>query len=212
MRYFAIAGLFMLALTCDAVAEKMYISDIVKVTLRTGPSLEHRVIQMLQSGNEIEVLELGKDWSLVRSTSGKEGWILSRYLSPDIPSDLVLGGVQEKYDKLLVRAASMEEANMKFIEENKKQTEELTRVSASLKEISNQYEILKTASADFLELQSRYKKVAQELEKQTRRATELNKLLQRRNIQIGLLGAGVLFFGFLIGYNTKRKRRRSSLL
>ncbi len=212
MRYFAIAGLFMLALTCDAVAEKMYISDIVKVTLRTGPSLEHRVIQMLESGDEIKVLEPGKDWTLVRSTSGKEGWILSRYLSPDIPSDLVLGGVQEKYDKLLVRAASMEEANMKFIEENKKQAEEITRVSASLKEISNQYEILKTASADFLELRSRYEKVTQELEKQTRRATELSKLLQRRNIQIGLLGAGVLFFGFLIGYNTKKKRRRSSLL
>jgi len=212
MRYFAIAGLFMLALTCDAVAEKMYISDIVKVTLRTGPSLEHRVIQMLESGDEIKVLEPGKDWTLVRSTSGKEGWILSRYLSPDIPSDLVLGGVQEKYDKLLVRAASMEEANMKFIEENKKQAEELTRISASLKEISNQYELLKTASADFLELRSRYEKVTKELEKQTRRATELNKLLQRRNIQIGLLGAGVLFFGFLIGYNTKKKRRRSSLL
>ncbi|RPJ82762.1 MAG: TIGR04211 family SH3 domain-containing protein [Deltaproteobacteria bacterium] len=212
MRYFAIAGLFILALTCDAYAEKMYISDIVKVTLRTGPSLEHRVIQMLESGDEIKVLEPGKDWTLVRSTSGKEGWILSRYLSPDIPSDLVLGGVQEKYDKLLVRAASMEEANMKFIEENKKQAEELTRISASLKEISNQYELLKTASADFLELRSRYEKVTQELEKQTRRATELNKLLQRRNIQIGLLGAGVLFFGFLIGYNTKKKRRRSSLL
>lgn len=212
MRYFAIAGLFILALTCNAYAEKMYISDIVKVTLRTGPSLEHRVIQMLQSGNEIEVLEPGKDWSLVRSTSGKEGWILSRYLSPEIPSDLILGGVQEKYDKLLVRAASMEEANMKFIEENKKQAEDFTRVSASLKEISNQYEMLKKESADFLELQSRYKKVTQELEKQSRRATELNKLLQQRNIQIGLLGAGVLFFGFLLGYNTKRKRRRSTLL
>ncbi|MBA4367246.1 MAG: TIGR04211 family SH3 domain-containing protein [Desulfobacterium sp.] len=212
MRYFAIAGLLMIALTGDVYAEKMYVSDIVKVTLRTGSSLDHRVIQMLESGNEVEVLEPGKDWSRVRSTSGKEGWLLSRYISPEIPSDLVLGELQEKHDKLLVRAASMEEANIKNVEENKKQIEELTRVSASLNEISNRYEILKKESADFLKLQSRYKDVTQKLEKQTRRATELNKLLLQRNIQIGLLGAGVLFFGFLIGYRTKGKRRRSSLI
>jgi SH3 domain protein len=76
----------------------------------------------------------------------------------------------------------------------------------------NSYETLKQESADFLALKSKYEEVTANLEKQTRRATELNEMLLQRNIKIGLLGAGVLLFGFLIGFSTKKQRRRSSLL
>ena len=78
--------------------------------------------------------------------------------------------------------------------------------------ISNQYETLKKESADFLALQSKYQKAEQGRQQQSKRATELHELLLQRNIKIALLGAGVLFFGIIVGYSTKKQRRRSSLL
>jgi hypothetical protein len=125
MKYMAMLGLLMIALTCDAYAEKMYVSNIIKVTLRTGAGIDHKVIQMLQSGNEVEVLEPGGDWSRVRSTTGKEGWILSRFLSPEMPSDLMLDALQEKYDKQLARTSVLEIENAKYVEENKRLASEL---------------------------------------------------------------------------------------
>ncbi|MFH2066344.1 MAG: TIGR04211 family SH3 domain-containing protein [Pseudomonadota bacterium] len=212
MKYMAMLGLLMIALTGDAYAEKMYVTNIIKVTLRTGAGIDHKVIQMLQTGNEVEVLELGGDWSRVRATTGKEGWILSRFLSPEMPSDLMLDALQGKYDKLLARTSVLEAENVKYIEENKRLVSELDQITASLNKISNGYETLKQESSDFLSLKSKYEEATLNLEKQTRRATELNELLLQRNIKIGLLGAGVLFFGFLIGFSTKKQRKRSSLL
>lgn len=212
MRYLVILGLLMFAVTGSAFAEKMYVSNIIKVTLRTGPGTDHKVVQMLQSGNEVEVLEPGGDWSHVQATSGKEGWVLSRFLSPDMPSDRLLDALQGKYDRLQEHAAGLEKENAKYIEENKRLSEELAVATASLSKTSSSYETLKQESSDFLAMKSKYEEATRNLEKQTKRATELNELLLQRNIKIGLLGAGILFFGFLVGFSTKKQRRRSSLL
>lgn len=212
MRYITLIGLLMIALAGDVYAEKMYVSNVIKVTLRTGPGTEHKVVQMLLSGNEVEVLDPGGDWSHVLATSGKEGWILSRFLSPEMPSDLLLEVLQKKYDKLRIRAATLDEENKKYNEENQKLFVELAQTSTSLKKISDSYDTLKKESTDFLKLKSRYEQVTLRLQNQTSRATELNELLLQRNIKIGLLGAGVLLFGFIIGFSTKKQRRQSSLL
>jgi len=212
MRYIAFVGLFMIALTGHAYAEKMYVTNVIKVTLRTGPGTDHKVVQMLLSGAEVEVIEPGGDWSHVRTTSGKDGWILTRFISPDTPSALLLAALQKKQDKLLVRAAALDEENKKYVEENQRLAAELTRASTSLEEISNLYETLKKESTEFLKLKSKYEQANLGLQRQTSRATELNELLLQRNIKIGLLGAGILFFGFIIGFSTKKQRRQSSLL
>ena len=35
---------------------------------------------MIESGQKVEVVESGQEWSIVRLLDGKEGWILNRYL------------------------------------------------------------------------------------------------------------------------------------
>ena len=51
---------------------------------------------------------------------------------------------------------------------------------------------------------------------QTQKALELDneveKLHWNQNVRWFLSGAGVLLLGFIIGFSTKRQRRRSSLL
>ncbi|MFO7560571.1 MAG: TIGR04211 family SH3 domain-containing protein [Desulfobacterales bacterium] len=212
MKQIVLACAFVIMLTNTVYAEKMYVGNILKVTLRTGPGLDHKVIQMLESGQEVDVLEPGKDWSRVLTMSGNEGWILTRFISPQMPSDLLLKNLSQKYEKLSARAADLEKENAKFLKENKQLASELADTKDALSRTSNEYSTLKKESADFLSLKAKYEKANLELATQTNKARELNEILLQRNIHIGLLGAGILLVGFIIGFSTKKQRRRSSLL
>ena len=67
----------------DALADTRYISDLLYVPLRSGPSGEHRIIHWgLPSGMALEVLEEDEatKFTRVRTEGGTEGWIPSQYL------------------------------------------------------------------------------------------------------------------------------------
>jgi len=70
-------------------AETMYVGDIIKITVRTGPGINHKIVAMINSGARVEVLKPEDEWSLVRITNGKEGWVLSRFLKSKEPDGLV---------------------------------------------------------------------------------------------------------------------------
>jgi len=200
-------------------AETLYISDIIKITVRTGPGINHKIIAMIESDERVDVLkpeEPEKDWSLVRIANGKEGWVLSRFLKSKEPDRLVLDRLKKKYNVLKKQAVSTIEENKVYKKENKKLNTELKTNKEISKTIKSSYETLKKESAEFLELKSNYEKTSSNLIEQTKKATELEEeltsLLLHQNIKWFLSGAGVLLLGFVIGFSTKRQRRRSSLL
>ncbi len=200
-------------------AETMYVVDIIKITVRTGPGIAHKIVAMIKSDERVEVLkpeEPEKDWSLVRITNGKEGWVLSRFLKSKEPDRLVLDRLKKKHNVLKNQAVSTIEENKVYKKENKKLNSELKTNKEISKKIKSSYEALKKESAEFLELKSNYAKTSSNLIEQTKKAEkleeELTSLLLHQNIKWFLSGAGVLLLGFVIGFSTKRQRRRSSLL
>ena len=204
-------------------AETMYVADIIKITVRTGPGIAHKIVAMIKSDEKVEVLKPGgieegpeKDWSLVRLTNGKEGWVLNRFLKSKEPDRLILDRLKKKHDVLKKQAVSTIEENKVYKKENKKLNSELKTNKEISSEIKSSYEALKKESAEFLELKSNYEKTSSKLIEQTKKATkleeELTSLLLHQNIKWFLSGAGVLLLGFVIGFSTKRQRRRSSLL
>ncbi len=200
-------------------AETMYISDTIKITFRTGPGIGHKIVAMIKSGEKVEALkpeEPVEEWSFVRLTDGKEGWVLSRFLKSKEPDRLVLDRLKKKHNVLKKQAVSTIEENKVYKKENKKLNSELKTNKEISREIKSSYEALKKESAEFLELKSNYEKTSSNLIEQTKKAEkleeELTSLLLHQNIKWFLSGAGVLLLGFVIGFSTKRQRRRSSLL
>ncbi|MDL1968277.1 MAG: TIGR04211 family SH3 domain-containing protein [Deltaproteobacteria bacterium] len=197
-------------------AEIMYISDIIKITVRTGPGSNHKIVAMIKSGERVEVIKPEKDWSLVRIANGKEGWVLSRFLKSKEPDGLILERLKKKHKVLTNQAVSLIEENKGYKKENNELNSELKINKKTSDKIKSSYEILKKESAEFLELKSNYKKTSSKLAEQTKKAEkleeELTALLLHQNIKWFLSGAGVLLLGFVIGFSTKRQRNRSSLL
>jgi SH3 domain protein len=198
------------------LAENKYISDTVKVTMRTGPGNDRKIISLLRVGTKVEVVQPGDEWTLVRLDNGKEGWVINRFLTDKLPSDIELNTLKRKYEALRASASEMQEKNSLLKAENEKLTTEFAESRKKLQKTNNDYEALKTESKEFLKLQSKFKAASSKLAEQTKKAEkfedELTKLLWNQNIKWFLSGAGVLILGFIIGFSTKRQRRRSSLL
>ncbi|MDP7353999.1 MAG: hypothetical protein QGE94_02815, partial [Desulfobacterales bacterium] len=75
---------------------------------------------------------------------------------------------------------------------------------------------LKSGSAEYLDVKSRYEMMVVQLDQQKKRAQDIEKELEsirfHKNIRWFLSGAVVLIIGFLIGFSAIHQRRRSSLL
>lgn len=211
-----IVGICLLLFSTAVSAETRYVNDKMKITMRTEPGVDRKIIALLAVGQKVELLESGDEWTRVRLTNGKEGWVLSRFLTDKVPSRIELEILTRKHKGLLSRVSSLLEENKALKTENNTFRTELSANKKRLQELDKAYNALKTESADFLVLQSKYKKTAVKLAEQTKKADQyeedLTKILWNQNIKWFLSGAGVLILGFIIGFSTKRQRRRSSLL
>lgn len=216
MKNIIFIGICVVLLCSLAQAETMYVSDNIEITFRTGPGIDHKIIAMIKPGLELEVIQSENDWSQVRLLSGTEGWVLNRFITDIRPSRFELDRLKKKHEKLMAQSVSLFDENKTYKVKNKQLSSELLNSKKMLSNVSKSYETLKTESADFLKLQSTYNKTASELAEQNKKTEkleeELSKLLLQHNVKWFLSGAGVLLVGLLIGFSTKRQRRKSSLL
>ncbi|MBW1959923.1 MAG: TIGR04211 family SH3 domain-containing protein [Deltaproteobacteria bacterium] len=216
MKWFVFAGILLMVVSTTALAEQMYVSEIIEITLRTGPGIDHKVIAMVQSGQQLEILKPGNEWTKVRLPNGKEGYVLSRFLTNKKPSELKLRELQQKYQALQAKADSLLEDYNRQKQQNENLLAELASKEELIAKLSKSYEKLRQDSAEFLSLKEKYKKASAqlaELTEKTRKYEETLTTLQKRQIfRWVLTGAGILLVGFLIGMSSRRQRRRSSLL
>jgi SH3 domain protein len=218
LKRFKLLGLVLLfcLFSASVYGETMYVSDILKLTLRTGPSIENKIISVIESGQMMEVIKFGDEWSQVQLPNGKEGWVLSRYLTTSETHNIKLERLEAKHKNLMIQAAELLEENNRLEAENKRVSTEFNANQKQLVKMKADYEALKTEAAEFLTLKTNYKRAASQLAEQTAKAKqleeELSSLEMNTYIKWFLAGSGVLIVGFLIGFSTKRQRRRPALV
>jgi SH3 domain protein len=212
--FIVLAGL--LILPAASAAETVYVSENFEVTMRTGPGTDRKIIDLVQSGKALEMVEKGDDWSMVRETNGKEGWVLNRYLTTAQPCTMVLDRVKQDYDVLNDKYANLKQ-NFDQLESQKKVTDaDLSQSQQDRDELSRAYKKLKKDSADYLKLKQRYQEMSADLEAEKTRSAKLDEenmqMKRSRIIQWVLTGGGIMLVGFFIGlFSASRRKQRSSL-
>jgi SH3 domain protein len=171
---------------------------------------------MLRSGQPVTINETGDEWTQVTLADGKEGYVLSRFISTAPPARLSLERIRDAYEALQTRASDLEQEHSRLVSENQALENELETVSHKLETVGKEYAALKSESSDFFSLKKQYEQASGQLQEKTERVNKLEEQVSRlqlnRNIRWFLGGAGVLVLGFLIGFSAKKQRRRSSLL
>lgn len=193
----------------DVHAEKMYVSsDTIKITLRTGPGIDRKVIAMLASGQEVELITPGDDWSRVRlaDSEEKEGWVLTRFLSGDMPNALELELAREKLKKMTARLSDLEGQIEQLKTENQRLVTTSPVADSSPTEKDDELLNLKNANSHLK------KQLSIETRKIDKLQEELAYLKNNERIKWASVGVAILLIGIIIGKLSKDRRRKSSLL
>lgn len=199
-QYLLIIFLWVVFFVNPSFAEDIYVTGITKVTMRTGPGIENKIIDILTSGDKLEMIEYQKDWSQIKTDKGRTGWVLSRFLTRDIPDAFLIEKLKKDNQELISKFGAIEKENKILADKN-----------AALVQIEEKYNKLKQESADFLTLEANHKKIMEEFAAQKGQIKTLENDLNKEQKLWFLSGAGVFIFGLLLGLIT-RKKKRSGLL
>jgi len=197
-------------------AETMYVTDMLRITVREGSGPEFKIIDVIESGQEVEVIASSEQWSKIRLPDGREGWMIAKYLSPKKPGNTDFRKLQDNEALLESQNSALRRENDELKDEIKNAGLRLAEAREALFMTNKLFQTLKTNPEIYIELEKKNREAEKKLSLQKNRMEnledELTKLVRQQNIMWLLSGAGILLVGFLIGYNAKRERRRSSLL
>jgi len=208
----SVIGLGVGLLLDTATAETVYVIDVLRLSLRSAPGGGYEAVAVVKSGQILEVVQTNEQWSQVRMPDGREGWVLSRYLTPKKTGALKLEILQKQHTALKEEAAARQIENAALKKENQIFRAELEQTAKRIEDVGRSYENLKKEAAGYLKLKENSKNTAAKLSKQQSKITALEKELSELDTQQMiwwfLAGAGVLLLGFIAGFSVKRQRRR----
>jgi len=95
-----ILTLLLVLMPLTALAETLYVSDMLRIGIRTEPSSNVPSIAVIKSGVAVEVLKRKGSYIRIRTESGIEGWVKGAYFSKKTPSAKKLNSAMKKINKL----------------------------------------------------------------------------------------------------------------
>lgn len=218
MKKSVLALLLILGCVHAHAGQRAYVSDRLEVQMRSGPSLQHKIVKMLTSGAALNVIEVDETngYSLVSLESGEQGWILSRYLTgqPSAREQIEenarkLNGFSEEN-----KALKAELAALKAGKENAEKTGE--ELNAETQRLNTEVIAIRQASANALQIQAERDQLQEKVIGLERDLEKARREMQAQNADVKqdwfLIGAGVLIGGIALGLILPRLswRKRSS--
>jgi len=208
---------FALVLVTPAVAQTVYISDVLTVPLRSGPSTRHKILHAgLTSGTRLEVLteDEANGFTQVRLRDGTEGWLRTQYLTAEPIAKVQLAAAERQSESLRAQlqtaeerlaattagSADAEQRVAELVERNQALEAEL----AEIKRISANAIALSTANQ---QLEARNQALESEVSDLSRTIASLERDVRGRWL---LFGGGLVLIGVALGVALRSRRKRGS--
>lgn len=200
-------------------AETRYVTDIAKITLRTGESTSHRIIHMLSSGTALEVLSSNKKsgYSKVKTSSGQVGFILTNKLTKETSARSQLSALRQEIDSLKAAPGELR----KNLTDLQKQHGDLQVAHQELQAVKQkqgqELQSIRRTASNAIRISNERNELRQQVASLTRAVADLKQENQDLSNEATrdwfLIGAGVIIAGILIGLilpHLRFQRRRNS--
>ncbi|OAH99588.1 hypothetical protein A1353_20865 [Methylomonas methanica] len=189
------------------MARTAYVTDKVEVPLRSGESERTKIVKMLENGIPVSVLQESTEngYTYIQTSTGAEGFILSRYLTGEPSARNQLEAASKKLEALLEENKQLKAGQANSQEIGK----ERDKLSADLSELQQTAANAIQLKQQRDQLQERVISVERELQQLKR---ENQALTDSSNQDWFLYGGGLALFGVLLGFILPKLswRRRSS--
>jgi SH3 domain protein len=210
--------ILLIVVSLPVFAKTAYISDQLKITMRSGESTTHKVVKMLPSGMKVDVIGRNSKtgYSKVRLPSGSTGYVLTRMVLSERPARERLAEAEEQLqmlrqepDKLGSQLASLQENNQSL-------QRRYDSLALENEQLSNEIDSLRQASAEPM-------RIARERDESVEKNRQLNdelatlklsnqRLTDKTEQNWFMIGAAAIAVGILLGLILPRlrvRRRRS---
>jgi SH3 domain protein len=208
-----LASLFLIMIG-NAQAESRYVSDKLEITMRSGKGNSYSITRMLGSGTRVEVLEVDKStgYSKVRTNSGKEGWVLSRYLMRSQAARDRLAAAEKKLAELELEKRKLETTMMALSDEKNALNKKLSSLDGESRKVSQELTEIRRTASSALAIDSENKELkgrVVSLERELQTVQQENEGLKDRTARDWfMVGAAVVLLGIIVGLIIPRIRLR----
>jgi SH3 domain protein len=195
----------LLILSGNAVAETRYVSDTLEITLRSGKGTSFGITRMLRSGTPVKVLDVDKKsgYTQVRTNSGKEGWVLSRFLMKGQAARERLATTEKSLAELELENRKVTTAMASLKEEKGALESNLSTLEGESRGVSQELSEIRRTASSALAIDSENKDMKGRmvsLERQLQTVQQENETLKDRTARDWfMVGAAVILLGIFIG-------------
>lgn len=208
-------------------AETQYVIPSSEIPVRRGQGTDYKIVALISDGTEVEVIERGDSYSLVRLANEKEGWILTRFLSDEPPLTEVVATLTSENEVLKLQEQQSAQKLMLQEQQSIQKQEELSQALAETEQkleatdaekaaITASFEKLTKDTANVVEIKKKLTETVNENKSVKQKLTTLTReneeLKSDERINWFLAGGGVLLLGIIIGKITSRSRKRKPSL
>lgn len=214
MKKYIVSLLIALTLSAPLVsyAETVrYVSDELEITMRSGQGVKFGIKRMLESGTQLDVLETDPaGYSKVRTSSGVEGWVLTRYLSNTGSARNRLAASEQRVANLELELAKQKEEVQALSTKTGESDSQNMTLKETAQRLTKELDNLKRTASNAVALdnENRQLKVKlQEIDHEMQSIAMENSALKDNAAKTWfLIGAAVLFGGIILGLILPRLR------
>lgn len=219
--YLVLFSFFWLALTITqplaAVGDVNYISDVLNVPLRSGPSTAHRIIHRgLPSGTQLTVLGTNEEagFTQVRTASGSDGWVESQYLIGEPIARVKLAAAEKRLQGLKAEIDKEREARATIQSEYKEVEVNNKTLNSQVQALTKELEELKRISADPINERARNVELTEQNQRLAGQVDELSSMTRQLKDKVQLewllYGGALVLIGLVLGVIIKARPRQTS--
>ncbi len=214
-----LASIFLILCSAGALAQTAYVTDELKITLRTGEGTSHRIIRMLPTGQRLTVLSTNNKtgYSKVRTATGQEGYVLTRQLVDQPVARDRLAAAEAEVMALKAAPGELSSRLAKLTEQYQALRGEHEALRQSKTQVDQEFAALKRTASNSVRIANERNELRKQVASMTREVEDIkqqNRELENKTAQHWfLIGAGVVVGGIILGLilpHLRVRRRKSS--
>lgn len=198
-------------------AQTVWLSDVLFVNVRTGPSSEFRTLKAIRSDTRMEVLEESEDsdYLRVRTEDGLEGWVPKRYTLDEPTGRIRAANLEAEKNQLQAQFDALDSKYKALLADKGDVNGELESLRTSNASLTTELNRIKAISENAISLDAQYQELAEE-NAQVKNDLDVlsaeNRSLKEYNDNQMLLFGGLLIvagvvLGVLLPRLTGRRRK-----
>lgn len=200
-----------------AFAQTVWLSDVLRVNVRTGPSNDFQSLKTVASGTRMEVLETSEsgDYYRVRTEAGLEGWVPTRYTLDEPTGTIQAANAKAEREQIQQQYNALDKKYKNLLADKGDVNGELETLRTNNANLTKELNRIKAISENAINLDAQYQELAEQ------NASIKNELdvLQAQNTtlkeyndtQMLALGGALIILGIILGVVLPRlngKRRK----